>query len=319
MHDGRVRSLLVFVLLGACAPRPAMNLLPDTSTPDAGAADAGGGCAPVCAAFGNPRPLGPVVAPVVELSGLAASPNQPGVLYAHNDSGDSARFFALSAASGGVLQTFTVQGASNRDWEDVAVGPCDGGTCVFLGDIGDNARVRSDYVVYVVPEPTVVAGGATAAVTAQALPYQYPMGVRHNAETLLVDPRDGRPWVLTKAPGAGQPSYAFRFPLPLTPGVQATLEPVAQLPVPTSTDAQLTGGDVSPCGDAVLLRTYNRLVLLRTDGGALETAFGAEPVSVPVAQEVQGEAVAFSADGRSYFTASETILDAPQLYQSTCR
>src|SRR5262245_60198635 len=30
-----------------------------------------------------------------ELSGIAVSPDQPGVLFVHNDSGDSSRFFAI--------------------------------------------------------------------------------------------------------------------------------------------------------------------------------------------------------------------------------
>lgn len=313
----------IVALLG-CAPKPAQVFVPATADDGGvasidGGADGGQGCRQTCAAWTNPRALGDVVAPVVELSGLAASRTQAGVLYAHNDSGDAARFFALSAQNAAVLQEFSVQGATNRDWEDVAVGPCATGSCVFIADFGDNSRVRSDYALYVVPEPSVVPGGAVATVTGERLPFQYPAGARNNAEALIVDPQSGRPYVITKAPGGFQPSTVFRFPLPLTPGTQVTLEEVVTLPVPGPTDSQLTGADASPCGDAVLLRMYNRLVLMRTDGGALESAFGAAPVNVPVAQEVQGEAVAFSADGRSYFTASETITDAPPLYQSICR
>jgi len=322
--------LMVLVVLGLrCAPKPATIFVPandpdasvgsDGGATDAGARDAGSSCQPFCSAWTNPRALGNVVAPVVELSGLAASRTQPGVLYAHNDSGDPACFVALSSATGAILQEFSVQGANNRDWEDLAVGPCASGSCVFIGDIGDNNRVRSDYALYVVAEPTVVNGGPVATVMAERLPYQYPMGVKNNAEALLVDPSSGRPYVITKAPGSFQVSTVYRFPLPLTPGTQATLEEVVTLPVPGPTDSQLTGADVSPCGDAVLLRMYNRLVLMRTDGGSLETAFTATPIAVPVAQEVQGEAVAFAADGRSYFTASETITDPPLLFQSTCR
>ena len=314
-------ALVVFGL--RCAPKPAQLFVPTNDADGGGSADAGGDggsvCQPVCSAWSNPRALGTVVAPVVELSGLAASRTQPGVLYAHNDSGDSARFFALSSTDGSILQEFSVQGATNRDWEDLAVGPCASGSCVFIGDIGDNNRVRSDYAIYVVPEPTVVPGGPVVTVMAQRLPWQYPMGVKHNSESLLVDPASGRPYVITKAPGAFQVSTVYRFPLPLTPGTQATLEEVVTLSVPGPTDSQLTGADVSPCGDAVLLRMYNRLVLMRADGGSLESAFTDTPTNVPVAQEGQGEAVAFAADGRSYFTSSEAIGGPPPLFQSTCR
>lgn len=324
----RLSLALVVLIVGCrCAPRPSQVFVavnssdasvPDGSVPDASIPiDAGVTCTPICATFGNPRALGQIVDPVVELSGLVASRSQPGVLYAHNDSGDSARFFALSATNGAVLQEFLVQSASNRDWEDIALGPCASGTCVFLGDIGDNARVRTDYALYVVPEPMVTSGGMMMNVPSQRFPYEYPMAEKHNAESLLVDPQSGRPYIVTKEPN-GQPSFVYRFPMPLTPGVSATLELVTTLTVPGPTDLQLTGADVSPCGDAVLLRMYNRLVIQRGDGG-VESAFAGAPTNVPVAQEVQGEAVAFAADGRSYFTASETITDPPALNQSLCR
>ncbi len=327
VHDGSAMRLLLISIVGlsACAPKPAAMLMPNTSddgglgATDGGTADGGASCQPACTSWTNPRALGDIVAPVVELSGLAASRTQPGVLYAHNDSGDSARFFALSATNGNLLQEFSVQGATNRDWEDMAVGPCATGSCLFIGDIGDNNRVRTDYAIYVIPEPVVVNGGADATVPGQRLPYQYPMGARNNAEALVVDPASGRPYVLTKAPGSFQPSVVYRFPMPLTPGTQVTLEEVATLPVPGPTDSQLTAADLSPCGDALLLRMYNRLVLMRSDGGSLESIFSATPIAVPAAQEGQGEAVAFAADGRSYFTASEAVLGAPPLFQLTCR
>ena len=324
----RLSLALVLLLVGCrCAPRPSQVFVAvngtDASTPDASTPDAstplhtGPSCAPTCATFGNPRVLGQILDPVVELSGLVASRSQPGVLFAHNDSGDTPRFFALSALNGGVQQEFLVQSASNRDWEDIALGPCSSGTCLFLGDIGDNARVRTDYALYVVPEPLVTSGGVMMNVPSQKLPYEYPMAEKHNAESLLVDPHSGRPYIVTKEPN-GQPSFVYRFPMPLTPGVSATLELVTTLTVPGLTDLQLTGADVSPCGDAVLLRMYNRLVIQRGDGG-VESALAGAPTNVPVAQEVQGEAVAFAADGRSYFTASETITDPPTLNQSLCR
>ena len=43
-----------------------------------------------------------------------------------------------------------------------------------------------------------------------------------------------------------------------------------------------------------------------SDGGPLGV-FQSPPAMVPVAQEVQGEAVTYSLDGESYFTSSETV------------
>src|SRR5215218_3190707 len=82
-----------------------------------------------------------------EISGLVASPAQPGVLWAHNDSGDRARIFALRS-DGSLIASLDVPGAEATDWEDIAVGP---GGDLLLGDIGDNQSVRKDIDIYRVP------------------------------------------------------------------------------------------------------------------------------------------------------------------------
>lgn len=82
---------------------------------------------------------------ITESSGVAAG---PGVLWTHNDSGDSARFFALDRRCR-TLATYSVVGARATDWEDMARGA----GALWFGDIGDNASTRSGVVVYRVPEP----------------------------------------------------------------------------------------------------------------------------------------------------------------------
>src|SRR4029453_18052009 len=60
---------------------------------------------------------------VTEASGLANSGNNPGIYWTHNDSGDSARFFAVDGSTGGVAAAYELVGASAVDWEDMALGP----------------------------------------------------------------------------------------------------------------------------------------------------------------------------------------------------
>lgn len=319
MHDARVPRFLpaLVLLLATCAPRPAATLIPEVELPgaDGGAPDAGPRCD--CAVWGNPRPVGTIGAPLDELSGLVASRRQPGVLFAHNDSGDTARFFAL-AGTGAILEEYTLEGVPARDWEDVALGPCPEGTCLSLGDIGDNSEVRTDYAVYRVPEPMVGDAGVVS-VGWVRLGYEFPGKARHNAEALLAHPVTGRLYLITK-PVTG-PSEVYRFPAEPSATESSVLELVATLAVPGAADRPLTAADVNPCGTAVLLRMYNRLVELRLPVGAtdFEALFTQEPVTVPSAQEPQGEAVAYGPDGVTYFTASEKLVGAPPLYEHRCR
>lgn len=283
---------------------------------DAGAGDGGLAC---CAQWGNPRVAGSLGDPdLVELSGLVASRTHPGVLYAHNDSGDTARFFALST-SGAALGRFALTGATARDWEDIALGPCDAGTCVWLGDIGDNGFVRTDYAVFRVTEPELPEDGGTVSVPWTRFAYEFPGGDKHNAESLFAHPVTGRLYLVTKE-NAG-PSLVFRFPEPLDPQAVNTLDYVTTLPVPAASDSRLTAADVSPCGDAVLLRMYNRLVELKLPAGEtdFERIFAATPIDVPVADDPQGESVAYSADGRTFFTSSEKLVDPCLLHENRCR
>ena len=118
-------------------------------------AGAGADCPP----FAPGRQVGTVAhAAIDEASGVVASRKNPGVLWVHNDSGGSARAFAMNTL-GTHLGIYNILGAGAWDWEDMAAGPgpVAGQSYLFLGDIGDNAAVRSSIVVYRVAEPATLA------------------------------------------------------------------------------------------------------------------------------------------------------------------
>jgi hypothetical protein len=86
-----------------------------------------------------------------EASGIAVSRRVPDRLWAHNDSGQ-ATLFALDGR-GAVTARVRVTGAAVTDWEAIAVGPCQGGSCLFVADIGDNGAKRKSVTVYRIAEP----------------------------------------------------------------------------------------------------------------------------------------------------------------------
>jgi hypothetical protein len=266
-----------------------------------GGTGGGGGAAAMCPVCSTPKATGTLADPALnETSGVVASAAHPGVFWIHNDSGDTARFFAIDAG-GNRLATITVDGAGAVDWEDIARGPCPTGTCLYLADIGDNQLARTSYTIYRVPEPATI---ADATVTAEAFPFTYPDGA-HNAETLLVHPTTGAVTVVTKVFVAA--SSIYELPLPLTPGTPAVMK-LAGTVKPPSGSVFFTGGDVHPSGKGVLLRTYSALhhyPLSPTD--TVAAALSRTPCAMPVASEMQGEAVGFLADGMGYVTVSEGV------------
>ena len=93
--------------------------------------------------------------------------------------------------------------------------------------------------------------------------------------------------------------------------IDAKPEKVADLPVPKATDRPATSASAHPCGAGFLLRTSNTLYEFRIAPGApFDSAFQVTPATVPVASETQGEAVAYRADGRGYFTTGEGAMPA---------
>jgi hypothetical protein len=250
-----------------------------------------------CSAWGTPVAEGPSPAILPELSGLAASHLHPGLLYAHNDSGDSARFFALTEQAH-VNAEIHLTGATATDWEDISVGPCPSGWCVYIGDTGDNKVDRSNYVIYRVAEPaTLATDGSITTVSYQSFPFEYPNGEHHNAETLLVHPITGQVFIVIKE--SGIPATVYEMPLPLMADTKVTLTVAGSLAIPPA-EGVVTDGSFHPCGDRLLIRTTSATGL-----------FGAKPVMVPVAVEPQGEGITYALDGRRYFTSSETVSGDP--------
>ena len=225
-----------------------------------------------------------------ELSGLVLSRSQPGVLWAHNDSGDRARVFALRP-NGSVLADLDVPGAEAVDWEDIAIR----GKELYAGDIGDNNRERSSVDVYRFAEPQVPATGSTSPATRLTL--RYPDGA-HDAETLLVDPRNGQLAIITKNLGGAAGVYTGR---------SGTLKPAATLNL--GLGAALTGGDVSADGRTIVLRSYtSAYVWTRRGGESLAKALTRGPectADADLLDEGQGEALALSRDGRAFWTIPE--------------
>lgn len=288
----------------------------DSGTP---AVDAGSICGR-CTAYGPVRSLGQVG--ITELSGLAASQKNPGILYAHDDSGGPASLTIMSTL-GATVGQLVVMGSMNVDWEDLALGPCPTGSCLYIGEIGDNgASGATPTVVYRVTEPTIAAGTMPGMLTATAerLELQYPNNAHFDAETLLVHPTTGDVYIVSKHT-FGTKSSAYKATAPLSSTSLNVMTRVAMLAVPDGLDLPLTGGDIDPCGNTLLLRSYSTLYqfVLPANATSFDAIFTAPFTRVPVSPfpggEAQGEAVCWRPGG-GYYTASEG--QAQQLHFVGC-
>jgi hypothetical protein len=227
---------------------------------------------------------------------MAASRTQPGVVWAHNDSRDGARAYAIGP-NGEDLGGFDIAGASAFDWEDMAAGPGADPTtsALYFGDIGDNFSIRGGRItVYRVPEPdpATLTGPIEGAV---ALEYAYPDGT-YNAEGLFV--AEESIYLVTKDQ---EEARVYRGSTTPTDSGVETLELVTVLEL----GDEVSGAALSWDGTTIALRGYRSVWMWhREPGMTIAEAFAAEPCDAPSPEEVQGEAIAFLSDG-AYSTISE--------------
>lgn len=227
-----------------------------------------------------------------ESSGLAIGRSAAGVLWTHNDSGNDPVVYAVTP-EGRMAGEVRVRGAENRDWEDIALGPCAaGGSCLYIADIGDNDGKRDDVDIYRLPELPGAASESSA--PTERFRVRYPGGPR-DAEALFVLP-SGEVHIVTK--GRRESVEVFRYPLPLRAGETVELERVATLhPEARGEVMQVTGADASPDGAWVAVRTYGSLMLFRSSALLAGDSTPALVVDLGPLAEAQGEAVALADDG----------------------
>jgi hypothetical protein len=263
---------------------------------------------------------------VTEASGIVASRLNPGVLWVHNDSGDDARLYAL-AADGASLGSLKLTGVEASDFEDIAAARCPGGDghCLWVGDVGNNNFDRQDLSLIIVEEPLVgVQGlGDAEARPAFVVELSYP-GDPINSEALIVEP-DGSGFALFEKID-GRELRVFGHSGAIVDGARVDLEELASLDspgIPIERGLMVTGADLHPSGDAILLRLYTGVFEYRLErGGGVESMGSVEPslvVAGPLS-EAQGEAVAYDEEGTGVWTVSEDrqLMPGQMLHHYRC-
>lgn len=246
--------------------------------------------------FDSPRSLRPSSAPtckpegaltridgLYEGSGVAV--NRDGTrLWTHNDSGVPV-VFSLDT-SGKVVRKTTISGARIEDWEAMAAGPCPGGTCVYIADIGDNDAQRKQVTIYRVAEAELEKERAAVRDVFHAT---YPDGA-HDAEALLID-ATGTMFIVTK--GDTGPIALYRFPRTVQSGRTHTLERVGSGAPGRDKADRITDGSVSPDGKWVALRSNGTVYMHAASDFLAGTWNPVARIDVATLREPQGEGIAF--------------------------
>jgi hypothetical protein len=235
---------------------------------------------------------------IPEASGLAASIRTPGIFWTMNDSRDPL-VYAIDS-TGATRGQVRIAGAKTRNWEALGVATCRAGSCLYIGDIGDNSADRKSITVYRVPEP---APGDSVSEEAQAFHATYPNGAQ-DAEAMVVTERR-EVFIITK--GETGNIAVYRFPSRTARnGVTVELERVSKIEGRGARRRDMiTDAALSPDGSLAAMRSKRELFLY--DAKELLTGKTVEPFwteDLTDLGEPQGEGVAFG-PGHSIYLAGE--------------
>ena len=222
-----------------------------------------------------------------EISGMATSVRHPGIVWVHNDSGDAARIYALDTSTCEIAATVRIGNMKARDLEAIASGrDARGRPVLWIADIGDNRDSWSNVSVTRIREPKRLRDATLRGTTFRFTYDDRP----HDAEALLAAANAPHLWVVSKQLANGT---LFALPRPLR---------ADRLNVATAVrreEGLVTDGAVSPDGRRYVLRDYfDAFVFDGPPPGREVTRF-----SLPV--QAQGEAIAWTTDGRALLIASE--------------
>jgi hypothetical protein len=284
-----------------------------TSIGTGGTEAAGGTSSATCTSFATPSKVGTIqsstlytTVEVKQLSGMVASRDNANTLYGQCDS-DANLIFVFNE-TGESLGAITLAGITPEDWEDLSIGVVSGTDFIYVADIGDNSSSRASIVVHRFPEPApsdLLVSTELSISSVESVTFVYPDNA-HNAEAFIVDPQTQDMLIVTKE----NTGTALVFRAPATAFGESgttTLEKLGEIPTGASGSnaSQVGGGDISPSGDAVILRTYGSILLFPRLSTWTET-FLATPITVPSPTEQQSEGITFNMDGTAWFSAGET-------------
>ena len=247
-----------------------------------------------------------------EASGIAEARGTPGAYFLVDDATGTDSVVAVGA-DGALIARIGVEGMSADNAEAMASGTCgqlsppglgSSDSCLYVGDIGDNAERRDDIAIVRLAEPDLT-DIPVEPIAADEWRYTYPDGP-HNAEAMLLEP-DGSLLVVTK-PTGGQSHRMYRA----APGggdlvfVREFRPPAAERPLRTLVTGNVVT-DLAATPGRVLLLTYDEVQEFSAPTPDADLAsFPDWPHRrLPMPWLNQAEAVTGAADGCGYAVASE--------------
>lgn len=289
---------------------------------------------PTCAAgYDDAVAVAAVLEPLLrEVSGLAASLQNPEILWAVADAGNAAAVFGLSSTTGAVRLRIDLP-VPNVDFEEVTVGPCPDltGPCVYVGDVGDNDLARTAVAVYAFAEPVIEGedAGTLALDSVWQLPLKFPDDESVDVEAFVVAV-DAQSMLFFEKTLRGEARiFAARSPWTVATDASsepAVLEEVGSVVPPAADpgDRGIAAAALHWSGHRLLLRFKAGLAEYEGDSAAdffdLASSTPLTTKPAPANEGGRGEALGWSESGADLFSIAEADAgELPVLLRMNCQ
>lgn len=233
-----------------------------------------------------------------EISGGAASANNPGLFWLHNDSGNSSEIYLVD--QGLQIRATCALPVENRDWEDMAIGPgpVPGVSYIYLAEIGDNLSQYPTKYIYRFPEPRWDSTSHELQIQKLDTIAFRLEGKNKDTETLLIDPATNDLYLISKR---DEPVWLYRLEFPYPTDTLTEAKKMHSLPF-----KQIVAGDVSQDGKQILLKNYEHVYYWDNDKGlSIPELLKTRPFEIPYEVEPQGETIMWARDQSGFYTLSE--------------
>ncbi len=250
----------------------------------------------------QPLPLtevGSLPATLSETSGLETTAENS--FWTINDSGWPAELYEIDS-TGNLVRTITISNATNVDWEDLT---SDNQGNLYLGDFGNNNHNRTNLTIYKIPNPHLVAGTDTSA---EIIEFSYPdQSAFPPVDSFKNFDMEAFFWfqdslyLFSKNWTVPFTGHTKMYRLPVTAGTYAAslIDSFFTGPGP-SFQYWITGADITPDGEHVLLISHDRSWLFSCFEGA--DFFNGSSVEIQFPHLTQKEGVCFVSPEKLYIS-----------------
>lgn len=257
-----------------------------------------------------------------ELSGIVASHHAPELFWGLADSGNPPALVVFRI-NGEILAQFSVKGAQNMDWEDIAR---DGQGHLFIGDIGNNRNTREYLTIYQIKEPLLSQDQPTSLAVEKTIHVRFPewrqtRGNNHNFDAESLFWYRDHLYLLSKH-RADTKTILYRVPKSWEQESEVilTLEQIAE----TEIGGKVTAADIRADGHYLAVLGYHGLFIFALSEHeenlfqhlAQKTIFSQKITRQCEAVAWDGDKILFANEDGDLFAIPQPLLSSPSTFPS---